>query len=83
MTEINVQHLELILSPTEKYTLSGQCIAGIISQVSINELDICFDMGFCSDMSVRQKNVLITHGHSFIRNIQKHTIPTYITHRFI
>lgn len=64
------------------FTLDGQSIAGIRSQISVPELDISFDMGHCPDVAINQKYVLITHGHGdHIGSLHSHTFSRGITHQ--
>ncbi|HXT84068.1 MAG TPA: hypothetical protein VN704_07030, partial [Verrucomicrobiae bacterium] len=46
------------------YILIGQSIAGCRTCIAIPKLNICLDMGIYTDISIRQKYVLISHGHA-------------------
>ena len=87
MTEDNISSLYLE-SSTAKITLFGRSIAGICSGITIPELDVCFDMGFCSDVAVKQSLVLVSHSHidhfgalhmhAFNRKLAYSIKPTYV-----
>lgn len=58
----------------------GQSIAGVRSSIIIPQFDLCFDLGFCSELSVKQKYVLITHGHAdHIGSLHMHAFERYMT----
>jgi ribonuclease BN (tRNA processing enzyme) len=85
MTEVTVSKLKI---ESKGITLVGQSIAGIRSCIAVPELDICFDCGVCTNASVSQSIVLISHGHAdhigalhehaFARTMNNVSNPTYI-----
>lgn len=70
-------------------TLSGTSIAGIRTSLSIKELGLGFDAGWCDDNALAWTNVVaITHGHhdhigtlhmhAAVRRLKKLSRPTYV-----
>lgn len=62
--EISLQELKIKPTSHDTLTLIGQSLAGTRSCIVIPELDLCFDIGVCFDIAVRQKHVFISHQHA-------------------
>jgi ribonuclease Z len=85
--EIKVQELTIKPSSYDSITLYGQSLAGNRTCIAIPKLNLCFDIGFLSDIATNQEFVLISHGHAdhigclhlhaFSRRMHCMATPTY------